>query len=365
MTRTFEHTFDPQEHNPIKGNKAKLTVCEIEDAGLREILQTPGAGFGSWRVLENLLDTSPAFVFREPLGQAREVKVALSGLFGRFVARAYLEKYFGLSFFAHTSTGMVDLDRRHSVTVKRRSAGDLPDWIACSSRLAEITIAEAKGCHDRSGPTRALTRAWKQANRIDVVSHGGRLTLKRLAIATRWGMSTGGPKNPWIAVQDPEDPGDKTSAKDEAVALVGVVRHHLANILAPLGHEELAETLRQLTNKQEDSHLSDATQRGLKLLDESTSHMRLPNREKDTGDSIVGGIVTRAGPLANSQASDGDVRTLSRLDLRPVHIGVRVDLVRAAIRGDPSEIRAARMDGGVSDRTNSENQLGGQVVRLS
>ena len=31
------------------------------------------------------------------LGQAREVKVALSGLFGRFVARAYLERYFSLS----------------------------------------------------------------------------------------------------------------------------------------------------------------------------------------------------------------------------------------------------------------------------
>ncbi len=29
-----------------------------------------------------------AFIFKEPLGQAREVKVALSGLFGRFVARA-------------------------------------------------------------------------------------------------------------------------------------------------------------------------------------------------------------------------------------------------------------------------------------
>lgn len=365
MTRTFEHTFDPERHNPIKGKRAELTVGEIEDAGLREVLQTPGAGFGSWKVLGDLLDAGQDFVFREPLGQAREVKVALSGLFGRFVARAYLEKYFGLSFFAHTSIGLVTLDRQHRVAVKRRSAGDLPDWIACSSRLAEITIAEAKGCHDRSGPTSALTRAWKQAHRIDVVAQGGRLTVKRLAIATRWGMATGGPKCPWIAVQDPEDLGDKIAARDEAAARVGIVRHHLANILAPLGHEELAETLRQLTNKQGNAQLSDATHRGLRVLERSTSRIRLPHREKDAGDPIVGGIVTRAGPLANTEASGDDVRTLSRLDLRPVQIGVRVDLVRAAIRGDPSEIRALRMEYEASHRANSVNQLGGRVIRLS
>lgn len=32
--------------------------------------------------------TGTPFIFWEPLGQAREVNVALSGLFGRFVARA-------------------------------------------------------------------------------------------------------------------------------------------------------------------------------------------------------------------------------------------------------------------------------------
>ena len=34
------------------------------------------------------LGAGTPFVFRDPLGKAREVKVALSGLFGRFVARA-------------------------------------------------------------------------------------------------------------------------------------------------------------------------------------------------------------------------------------------------------------------------------------
>lgn len=71
------------------------------------------------------------FVFKKLLGQAREVKGALSGLFGRFVARAYLERYFNLSIFAHLGSRTIDLDRRRRVKVTRLSRGDLPDWIAC------------------------------------------------------------------------------------------------------------------------------------------------------------------------------------------------------------------------------------------
>ncbi|MEX2374520.1 MAG: hypothetical protein WD942_02910 [Dehalococcoidia bacterium] len=69
-----------------------MDVSEIEDAGIREVLQTPGAAYGAWSILDALLAPTGAgtpFIFRQPLGQAREVKVALSGLFGRFVARAY------------------------------------------------------------------------------------------------------------------------------------------------------------------------------------------------------------------------------------------------------------------------------------
>lgn len=95
MTRTFVHDFDPATANPVAGPTVDLTVQEIEDAGIKEVLQTPGAALGSWALLDALLQptgTGTPFLFREPLGQAREVKVALSGLFGRFVARAYVER---------------------------------------------------------------------------------------------------------------------------------------------------------------------------------------------------------------------------------------------------------------------------------
>jgi hypothetical protein len=127
MTRTFIHSFDPVGSNPVAGPTVDLDVSEIEDAGIREVLQTPGAAYGGWSILDTLLTaTGPGtpFIFREPLGQAREVKVALSGLFGRFVARAYLERHFGVSIFSHLGRSSLRLDGKLQIEVQpRRSRG--------------------------------------------------------------------------------------------------------------------------------------------------------------------------------------------------------------------------------------------------
>ena len=104
MTRTFLHSFEPATASPVTGTAVHLEVSDIEDAGIREMLQTPGVAYSASSILDALLAPTGAgtpFIFKEPLGQAREVKVALSGLFGRFVARAYLERYVNLSIFAH------------------------------------------------------------------------------------------------------------------------------------------------------------------------------------------------------------------------------------------------------------------------
>lgn len=47
MTRTFFHSFDPPAASPISGATVDLEVSEIEDAGIREVLQTPGAAYGA------------------------------------------------------------------------------------------------------------------------------------------------------------------------------------------------------------------------------------------------------------------------------------------------------------------------------
>ena len=115
MIRTFIHSFDPPGDSPITDPAVDLDVSEIEDAGIREVLQTPGAAYGAWSILDALLTGAgpgSPFTFKEPLGQAREVKVALSGLFGRFVARAYLERCFRMSVFAHLTQHTLTLDGR-------------------------------------------------------------------------------------------------------------------------------------------------------------------------------------------------------------------------------------------------------------
>jgi hypothetical protein len=122
VSRTFIYSFTPASKDPAPGPTIELDVAQIEDVGIREVLQTPGAPYGAWSILDSLLEptgTRTPFIFRQPLGQAREVKMALSGLFGRFVARAYLERYFDLSIFVHLGGRTVDLDRRSRARIKR------------------------------------------------------------------------------------------------------------------------------------------------------------------------------------------------------------------------------------------------------
>jgi len=232
MIRTFLHSFEPLAASPVAGPNVDLKVTAIEDAGIREVLQTPGAPYGAWSILDALLTpTGPGtpFLFREPLGQAREVKVALSGLFGRFVARAYLERYFNLSIFVHLGSRTIDLDRRQQVKVTRLSRGDLPDWIACPADpdLSFLTVAEAKGCHDVGGPAKALDRAWTQAGRINITAHGRKVTVKRVAIATRWGMAAGGPTKARLWVRDPTDEGEPIDPQEKDALFIGLLQRQL------------------------------------------------------------------------------------------------------------------------------------------
>jgi hypothetical protein len=339
VIRTFIHTFDPPAESPIPGQTLDLEVSDIEDAGIREVLQTPGAAYGAWSILDTLLTATGAgtpFIFKEPLGQAREVKVALSALFGRFVARAYLERYFGLSIFAHLVRRSLLLDGSKRIEVVRRKRGDLPDWVACAADLSSLTVAEAKGCHDPGGPAKALARAWTQAQRIDVMARGKRVTIKRIAVATRWGAATSGPTDARLSVQDPLDEGEPIEPSEKDALSIGLIRQHFANLLAPLGYPDLAASLRRLTR--------DRVQRAVErdLVTARTLLDAAPRMEVEGGrgtDGLVGGIVTRAGPLTESSITTADQDALARLNLRPVFVGLERDLMRAAIDGEVEAVR--------------------------
>ncbi|WP_245445104.1 hypothetical protein [Pseudaminobacter soli (ex Li et al. 2025)] len=55
MTRTSLHSFEPAAASPITGATVDLEVSDIEDASIREVLQTPGAAYGAWSILDALL----------------------------------------------------------------------------------------------------------------------------------------------------------------------------------------------------------------------------------------------------------------------------------------------------------------------
>ena len=301
-------------------------------------------------------------MFREPLGQAREVKVALSGLFGRFVARAYLERYFNLSIFAHLGSRTIDLDRRRQVKITRLSRGDLPDWIACASDLSSLTVAEAKGCHDVGGPAKALDRAWAQARRIDVTARGRKVTVKRIAIATRWGMATAGPADARLSVRDPVEEGEPHTQEEKDALFIGMLRLHIANLIKPLGHAELADALRGLTLQSFPRRLEGETQRARSLLD--TSPVRDVDKASAAMDGLIGGIVTRAGPLTDTGVEPADQEALSRLNLRPVFVGVEQELIRAAIDAEPQAIRSRLAEKGSPDEFARPDRAGGWIIPL-
>jgi hypothetical protein len=327
VTRTFIYSFTPRPNDPAPGPTIALDVAAIEDAGIREVLQTPGAAYGTWSILDALLaPTGPGtpFAFKQPLGQAREVKVALSGLFGRFVARAYLERYFDLSIFAHLGSR-----------------------------------TEAKGCHDPGGPAQALGRAWKQAARIDVTVQDRKATAKRVAIATRWGVVSPKPVSAQLSVRDPTDEGEPLEPEEKDALFVGLLRLHIASMIEPLGHAELAHALRALTLQAFARRRQDEATRARSILESSkVGEAALPGGTDD----LVGGIVTRAGPISDAVTSTVDHETLARLNLRPVFVGIERDVIRAAIDGEVHGIRSRLSETSSRGELARSDRAGGWVI---
>lgn len=346
MPRTFNYAFKPTADDPVGGPTVELTVQEIEDAALKEVLQadgSDGARLGTWGLLDAVLEpTGPntPFLFRRPLGQAREVKVALSGLFGRFVARAYLNRYFGLTLFGHISGKPLLLAGGLNIEVKkkRRLRGDYPDWVAARPDLTDLTIAEAKGCHDAKGPGAALGRAWKQANRVNVFVGGLKSPVKRIAVATRWGAARDGEPTTRMSVHDPIEEGDRLEPAQSDAIYVGLARIHIANLLRPLGHAELADSLASLVGSRSDDEAADASIRVRRSFDNAqVFEVTRPDIIEAEAD-MVGGVVTRAGPLAE-KLTEAERQTLIKFDLRPTFVGVPRRVVEAALKGDAGLLR--------------------------
>jgi len=378
MTRTFVHQFEPKNEAPKgAGAEVELTVRQIEDAGYQEMLQTSGARLSSWSILDALLEQGVVpFVFKQPLGIAREVKVAASGLFGRFVARAYLTRYLGLTFFGHLGSKKIKLDATQEVEILRKKGtrGDLPDWVASSGGVNDLTVAEAKGCHDSGGPDARLKHAWKQAQRVNVLADGKRLTVKRIAIVTRWASAAGGAKVPMIGVRDPVDEGDPDAPNKLDHAAVGIARLHMANLLEPLGFTELAHSIHSLLIRHRHRPREKTDVRGSRVDDALSALDQVRPRyifgralgSASPSEGLIGSFLTRAGPLRAGAVTQGTIRSLRELELRPIFVGVERSVLAAIIRGNPEEIRnLTQRERASQDSDVSIDPAGTRVVHLS
>lgn len=361
---SFHHSFEDQT-GTITAGTIDLGVREIEDAGVLEILQTPGAALGNWQFLDALLDpASSSFSFLEPLGHAREVKTAVSGLFGRFVARAYASRYLGLTHFVHVRKPPMTLGGMLRGTLQRvpRRRGDMPDWVAWGPN-AGMAIVEAKGCHDSKGPDAALARAFAQAERAEIRIRGRRVPFKRYAIATRWGFTNPKVSAPMLWVKDPEEEGEYHEGEAEALE-IAMARWHAATLLAPLGHASLAKPLFALAQEPFRNRVEGAQAAAREALS-AIAPVRVSRADAAPEDLLIGGLVTRAGPLGPA-ALDGDAsELLQRAGLRPAFVGIERGELKRAIEG-VAHLGTFIQEGAkfARERRQGEDGAGSWVIRL-
>ena len=341
---SFKHSFTPSGVSWL-GSSVTLSTREIEDAGLREILQTPGPAIGHWGILDALLDSSCSdFRFLSPLGQAREVKVAISGLFGRFVARAYATRHLGLSHYAHIASPPMRLSgpMRGELRRVRGKRGDMPDWVAWGPGPG-LAIVEAKGCHDRKGPGQTLSRAYTQAERGEI-RIGSRLApFKRYAIATRWGFALPTDWEPMLWVKDPDEAGDQLSPDELRELKAGVVRLNCASLLERLEHPELADALRRQASAPFPNRRTQADRDALAALERAVPRRVEGLPTVEPRDELIGGFITKGGLVAPDDLSAVDQETLSRLKMRPAFVGIERQMLKLAIEGAVEEIEHERV----------------------
>jgi hypothetical protein len=79
---------------------------------------------------------------------------------------------------------------------------------------------------------------------------------------------------------------------------------------------------------------------------------------------LVGGIVTRAGPVTGADVAPVDQESLARLHLRPVFVGIERDLIRAAIDAEPQAVRNRIADTVSPDEFARPDRAGGWIIPL-
>ena len=341
MTRKFCHEITPQGLDPCKGDPAFLEVSEIERAGVFEVLKTPEAFLGTWSILDRLLVGKSSkihgsnFTFREPLGQSNDIKGAISNLFSRFVARAYLTKYFYYSNFYPLHKGMKKIGKT-GLTIEHNSNGDNPGWLTFSDFYQHPAIIEVKGRNYDRKPTAAMKTAWNQANRVILKYQGKTIPCERITVVTKLGVRGTKTEISKIYVRHSYDLPYKNTSSIPKIPCIKLHRELVANLLYCLNHKKLAKQILTLNNpiisETQNEEYRIKQSQALSTLNFSKVFVnefgKIPN-------NIIGGVITQTGPIDDDIIKKLDRKILRNLNLKPVLVGIDSNLVHDLIVLDP------------------------------
>ena len=236
----------------VPGSTCDVDTDMVARCAMGEILQTGPTAGPMMALFDQLLatgDTKLVWKGRGP-GRGIEMRRAFSGLFGRFFARAYLQRYHGFTWFVPIDGSPTALSPKVRIVQKPGSSSELPDWVC--ARPGQIAVAEAKGSHQKGNATKGSqpgpirTAAGQIAGVLleKKESVGGiekwtRRRVKGWAVLSRWGVEDP-MREAFQYVLDPNTDGESLSEIDRAEIEQDVARVHIGLTLDGMGYHDLA-----------------------------------------------------------------------------------------------------------------------------
>jgi hypothetical protein len=259
-TRTVQYLVQTDQNIPggprqLKAGTLAFDLRKVAYCGMKELLQTCKTGGPMFALMEALLtpgDGRP-LVWRESgPGVGAEMRNAWSGLFGRFFARAFLERE-GYTWFYPIPRNPTVITR--NLIVQRLAAGEIADWVcARSSQTASrgnVVVAEAKGRH-REGTLRLGQLPRTLRNAVSQIANtlvwfkptGGiqyqRRGMKGIAILSRWTNQDKPSSRAILRAVDPETPGDPLNSDEERLLTEQLGQLFISDLLQGMGYNDLA-----------------------------------------------------------------------------------------------------------------------------
>jgi hypothetical protein len=233
-------------------------VHNLAQAAIMELSQNAPSFLGMALFFDNILlpSTSELRWLGSGPGIGREIRRAMSALFGRFVARWYAHFHLGIiSCLAIDKDDLIfDLPNGSHVIAGRKSGlatGDRPDWVWFTNpgTSPPVGFLEAKGSFYRAGLRKAMANADDQLKRMEIRSSGSSrriMASKNWAIGSGWSTEVsikGGFIRPELKVVDPIEEGENWTPDESAALLTLAMRMQLQQSLDGLGMSNVAKKL--------------------------------------------------------------------------------------------------------------------------